>query len=225
MTGQRNHLLPCLILALVLPSSLAWAGAPDIIPPDPLAIEMPAGVNELSPDDPAIKAVIAQVTGGRIPADRGMAANTDGRGNLARRSSRPGIPTEPPITRSPGAKSHLFILPHGMTIVGSSGGSNATAGNNSAHIVTDASGAVHMVWYNSWRGGREGALYRRARFTSDGKVNFETDAISLGVHAGTWSSLPTLAAFGDTVHFAWQAEGTLRYRALTSHGRHLALVR
>ena len=40
----------------------------------------------------------------------------------------------------------------------------------------------------------------------------------LGLHNGNRSAMPTLASFGNTIHFAWQSEGTLRYRFLTHDG-------
>jgi hypothetical protein len=76
-----------------------------------------------------------------------------------------------------------------------------------------------MVWYDSYRlTAHQGAQYRRARVLPDGSVRFETEVMPLGEHGGTWSALPTLAVAGNTVHFAWQAEGTIRYRSLTQDG-------
>jgi hypothetical protein len=91
---------------------------------------------------------------------------------------------------------------------------NATAGNNAAHIVRDASGRVHMVWVDSGRpGGMTGAVYRRAVVGDDGGVRFETGPIELaGPTLGEWNAYPGLAVGGGVIHFVWQAGGTAHYR-------------
>jgi hypothetical protein len=202
-----------LLTALVTISFPAWAAAPDIILPEPLAIELPEGVTSLGADDPALRELTARARaeGNRLSVT--LAGDRIGVGVWRVIWSAWDAEANNPVARR---ASYLFILPHGMTPVGTSGGTNATAGNNTTHIVRDPSGAVHMVWYDSWRPlAHEGAQYRRARVNRDGTIRFETDTIPLGLHNGNRSAMPTLASFGDTIHFAWQAEGTLRYRSLT----------
>jgi hypothetical protein len=195
-------------------AALCWAGAPDIAPPDPLAIELPAGATDVGLDDPAMRDLIAAVRadGDRVTATLPKPRLGVGVWRVILSAWDAGSADHPAARR----ETWLFVLPHGMTPVGASGGANAIAGNNTTHIARDADGSVHMVWYDSWRDTpREGANYRRARVLPDNTVHFETDPIPLGQHAGTWSSMPTLTVVGDTVHFAWQADGTLRYRSLT----------
>jgi hypothetical protein len=214
--GQRIflHVLLAALCTAWFSRCPGWAGAPDIVLPDPLAIELPAGVTAIGVDDPSMRELIARV---RADAYRVTAALPRPRIGVGVWhviwSAWDGEAADYPAARR---ESWLFVLPHGMTPVGASGGANAIAGNNTAHIGRDAGGAVHMVWYDAWRNTpREGANYRRARILPDGTVHFDTDPIPLGQHAGTWSSMPTLAVVGDTVHFAWQAGDTLHYRSLT----------
>jgi hypothetical protein len=219
VTGQRIFPgIPRAVLGAVwlmtFQVGVSWAGAPDIVLPDPLAIELPAGVSDIGLDDPPMRDLIAMARAGGDSVTAILPRPRLGVGvwRVIWSASDPESADHPAARR----EAYLFVVPHGMTPVGSSGGANAIAGNNTAHIARDADGSVHMVWYDAWRDTpREGANYRRARVLPDGGVHFETDPIPLGQHAGTWSSMPTLAVVGDTVHFAWQAEGTLRYRSLT----------
>lgn len=61
MASQRIHAFPVfvILLALLLPPPCRAAAAPDIVLPDPLAVELPEGVDSLGADDPPIKALIA----------------------------------------------------------------------------------------------------------------------------------------------------------------------
>jgi hypothetical protein len=222
VSGQRKYpfAFPVVLLGLsltALAGGMAWARAPDIILPDPLAVELPDGTSDLSVDDAPLRILTQAVKaeGQRVT----LTLPRDRIGVGVWRvvwSAWDGSSNSHPISRR---SAFLFVLPHGMTAVGSSGGANAIAGNNTAHIARDSAGSVHMVWYDSWRANiREGAQYRRARTLPDGSVQFETDVVPLGEHAGIWSAMPTLAVVGNTVHFAWQAEGTIRYRSLTRDG-------
>jgi hypothetical protein len=218
VTGQRNQLL--LWLVLILPPFLplpSWAGAPDIILPDPLAIELPAGMNDVGTADAPMVDLIARTDaqGNRVTVELPRQRLSVGVWRVIWSAWDAGSSGHPAARR----ESYLIILPHGMTPVGSAGAANATAGNNTAHIARDANGSVHIVWYDAWRADiHEGAQYRRARIMPDGSVRFETAVMTLGAHPGTWSSMPTLAIAGDRIHFAWQADGTLRYRSLTRIG-------
>ena len=227
VAGQRKHLFPALPALLsislsVFPAATQAVNAPDIVPPDPVAIELPAGVSDLGAGDAPIRELIARVQadGFRVtltlPHDRiGVGVWRAIWSAWAAQDA-----DHPPGGHPPGRReSWLFVLPHGMTPVGSGGAGNAIAGNNTTHIVRDANGSVHMVWYDSWRPFiHEGAQYRRAWLGPDGKAQFQTDVMQLGAHAGTWSSMPTVTAAGNTMHFVWQAEGTARYRSLTRDG-------
>jgi hypothetical protein len=201
----------------VLSATAVWAGAPEIVLPEPLAVELPAGASSLGLDDAPIRQLIASARAEGYRVTLSLPRDRVGAGVWrviwsAWDDATPGRP----VARH---EMPLFVLPHGMTAVGGSGGANATAGNNTAHILHDAAGFVHMVWYDSFRPtAHEGALYRRARVLPDGSARFETDAMPLGDHAGTWSAMPALAGFGDTIHFAWQADGTIWYRSLTRDG-------
>jgi hypothetical protein len=220
VTGQRLHPLTwraglCALWLILLPAPVR-AETPDIIPPDPIAIELPADADSIGANDAPLRDLIAKAKAGDDRVTATLPRDRVGVGvwPLIWSAWDPASSEHPAARRA----SLLFVLPHGMTPVGASGGGNALAGNNTTHIVRDATGSLHMVWYDSWRGVGEGAQYRRARIGPDGAVTFETPVIPLGQHAGTWSAMPTVAAVGNTVHFAWQAEGTLRYRSLSLDG-------
>jgi hypothetical protein len=204
------------VLAVVLTANAGRAATPDILPPDPVAIELPAGVASIGADDAPMRDLIAKARAGEDKVTVTLPQDRIGVGvwRVIWSAWDPESPEHPAARRD----SILYVLPHGMTVVGASGGGNAIAGNNTPHIVRDAGGSLHMVWYDSWRGMGEGARYRRAHIQPDGSVRFETEVMPLGLHPGTWSSMPTLAAVGETVHFAWQTDGTLRYRSVTRDG-------
>jgi hypothetical protein len=226
MARQRNHLFPVLVtlLAVLCSHPSRASPAPEIVVPNPLAVELPAGVTGLGVDDEPIKALIA--------AAHPDAAHPDGEhiritAMLPRDRIGAGVwrviwsawdagARDRPVARR---ESFLFVLPHGMIPVAMSGKVDATAGNNATHIARDPSGYVHMVWTDSWRqGARDGAMYRRARVLPDGTAQFETGILDLGQHPSDWTAMPALAVAGDTVHFAWQSSGTVRYRSLTRDG-------
>ena len=113
----------------------------------------------------------------------------------------------------------LVVLPHGMTPVANTGYASTP------HIARDVDGFVHMVWTDAWRpGAREGAMYRRGIVLPDGTVRFDTDVMDLSKNRGNWTAMPTLTAVGHTIHFAWQADATIRYRSLTREAGDMALV-
>ena len=219
VASQRNHVFPMLaillVVSLIFPS---WGnGAPEIILPELFAVELPPGKTSLGVDEEPLKGLIAtaRAEGHRVTAI------------LPRDRLGPGIwrviwsawgegASNYPVARR---ESFLFVLPFGMTPVGVSGYSNATAGNNTTHIGRDASGFVHMVWGDAWRPGwHEGARYRRGKVLPDGTVAFETEIVDLAPNPGDWRAMPSLAVVGDTIHFTWQADGTARYRFLTREG-------
>jgi hypothetical protein len=209
--GQRNHVLLLLATLTITP---CWAAAPDIILPDPLAVELPLAAIGLSVDDEQTKDLIAAVRadGRRVT----VAFPRDRIGAGIWRviwSAWDGDDRSHPAARR---ESFLYVLPHGMTPVANTSAPNATAGNNTTHIARDAAGSVHMVWSEGLRGGTApGAKYRRARVLPDGSARFETDVAGLAPHAGDWTARPALTAVGDTIHFTWQANGHAWYRSLT----------
>ncbi len=223
MASQRIHLFPALVflLTIVCARPSLSAPAPEIVLPDPLAVELPAGSASLGPDDPAFKALVAaahsdaNAQGIRItaalPRDRVGVGVWRVIWSAWRDDAR-----DRPVARR---ESFLYVLPHGMTPVGMSGEANALAGNNASHTARDAGGFIHMVWTDSWRpGAHDGAVYRRAQVLPDGTTRFEGGSVGLGEHSGGWNAMPALAVAGGTVHFAWQADGTVRYRSLTRDG-------
>ncbi len=114
----------------------------------------------------------------------------------------------------------LFILPHGTTPVGLSGDDDATIGNNTAKIMRDGAGRVHLVWLDSGRveAGSK-VLYRRAIVTADGTVHWETDPIRVDdAQSEAWNAYPGLAVSEDTVRVVWQAHGTAHYRHMPVDG-------
>ncbi len=222
MASQRIYLIPVLLILLALhPRQTNAAAAPEIVVPDPPAVELPAGASSLGADDPEVRALIAAAhTDPASPTIRITA-------ELPRNRLGVGVwrviwtawdraSPERPVARR---ESAFYVVPHGMVPVALSGKPNATAGNNAVHIARDRAGYVHMVWNDSFRpGAHAGAVYRRAQVLPDGTTRFNTETIDLGRNPGTWTAMPALAVMDNTVHFAWQADGTARYRALTRTG-------
>jgi hypothetical protein len=205
---QRKHCFPEVAMLFAILSPLAsWSATPDILLPVPFAVELPAGTISLSADDAPVK----QLLGG-IQADGNRVAVTFPRDRIGPGAWRVILSYWADRSRDrPAARREavLFILPHGVTPVANTGYPSAP------HIARDADGFVHMVWTDAWRAGaREGAMYRRGVVSPDGTVRFDTDIQDLGQNRGNWTAMPVLAAAGKTVHFAWQADGTIRYRSL-----------
>ena len=212
MARQHHHFFQTFAtLVMMSVASPCWAGAPEILLPEPFAIELPAGITTLGEGDGPVRELLAGITTARqrvtVAFPRGRVGAGAWRVILSLWSAdehgRPAARRE----------AVLVVLPHGLTPVGETG-TGATA-----RIVRDSSSSVHIVWTDGWRaGGREGAMYRRAHVSPDGTVRFDTDIQPLGPHPGNWSASPVVAAAGTTVHFAWQADGTVRYRSLTKTG-------
>jgi hypothetical protein len=197
-----------LTMFVPLPS---WAATPDILLPEPFAVELPAGVNTMTGEDPAMKALLAgaRAGGDRVTASLPRERIGPGAWRVILSAWETGVRDRPVARR----EAILMVLPHGVTPVGASGVGSA------AQIARDGDGFIHMVWTDAWRpGAREGVMYRRARELPDGTVQFQTDILELGQHRGNWNTLPTVAAAGNAVHFAWQSGGTIWYRSLTKSG-------
>ena len=81
MADQRNRLLPALVtlVALSLPLSL-WAAAPDIVPPEPFALELPAGVTTLGAEDEPLRRLAALVHAGEHRVTIGLPRERVGAG-------------------------------------------------------------------------------------------------------------------------------------------------
>jgi hypothetical protein len=206
---QRKHFFPVVaaLVAILFPSA-SWAGAPDILLPEPFAVELPAGGTTLGVDDEPMKKLLAatQAGGDRVTALLPRDRVGPGGWRVILSAWSAGVRDRPAARR----EAVLVVLPHGITPVG------ATGVGGAPHIARDADGFIHMVWTDGWRaGGREGAMYRRARISPDGSVQFDSKVLDLGPQRGNWTAMPTLAAAGNTIHFAWQSDGTVRYRSLT----------
>ena len=197
-------------LLLVLLSPPGRAATPDIVLPWPVAITLPAGADGVGIDDPPMRDLIGKVRAGEDKVTVTLPQDRIRRGRLARDLVRLG----PGITGTPAARrdSTLFVLPHGMEVVGASGGGNALAGNNTPHVARDAWGSLHMVWYHSWAGMGDGAQYRRVTSSRTGRSSLRPRSCRSG----------RIPAPGRDAHrgdvrqrraFRLEAEGTLRYRS------------
>jgi len=210
---QRKRCFPqvvALLFAIVTPLA-SWSATPDILLPEPFAVELSAGTTRLAPDDASVQQLLSgvQASGDRVSVT--FPRNTIGPGawRVILSAWAAGVRDRPATRR----EAVLVVLPHGMTPVANTGYASTP------HIVRDADGFVHMVWTDAWRAGtREGAMYRRGIVLPDGTVRFDTDILDLGHNRGNWTAMPVLTAVGHTIHFAWQADGTVRYRSLTRAG-------
>lgn len=204
-----------LALALLAPPGAARAQQRQIVLPDLMAVELPAGVTELAPTDPPLREVLTSATSGqrRITTDLGRNLEAGAaRVTWSAWNGEPGTGT-PAATRT----ATVFVLPNGMTQAGVSGDENATARNNAVHIARDGNGRVHMVWVDSGRtGGATGPVYRRGFLSDDGNARFETPPTPLAVGTpADWNAYPGLAINGNTVDFVWQGGGKAWTRRLS----------
>jgi hypothetical protein len=184
------------------------SATPDILLPEPFAVELPAGRSHLATDDPLVQDLLKgiQAGGDRISIAFPREHIGPGAWRVILSAWTAGVRDRPVARR----EAVLVVLPHGMTPVANTGYFSTP------HIVRDADGLIHMVWTDAWRAGaREGAMYRRGIELPGGTVRFDTDIQDLGVNRGNWTAMPALAAFGHTIHFAWQADASIRYRSLT----------
>ncbi len=213
MARQRKYLLPVAAVLLgILGNRPVAAETPDILPPSPFAVEMPADTTTLSIGNLPIRDILARIKAGgdRVTMDLPRERIGPGAWRVLLSAWDPEMRDRPVARR----EAVLFVLPHGMTPVG------ATGVGGGAEIARDDFGFLHMVWTDDWRpGARPGAMYRRGRVLPDGGVQFDTDIVDLAQqHKGNFTAEPALAAAGDTVHFIWQAEGTIWYRSLHKAG-------
>jgi hypothetical protein len=183
--------------------------------PEPLAIELPAGVTELAPDAPPLRNLLAAATSdARVvtyvldrPAVVGPVRVTWTAWDGAPAVSNP-VAT---------ATAVLFVLPTGISPVGLSGDENATGGNNAARIARNARGDIaHMVWVDGGRAGKGSrVLYRRGSIAPDGSLTWQIAPERVDDDASeAGNSYPALAVSGDRVHVAWQAKERAWYRRL-----------
>jgi hypothetical protein len=209
---QRKHCFPQVaVFVAMLAQMPAWSATPDILLPEPFAIELPAATTRLGSDDAQVQRLLGDIQAGGHRVSIAFPRKRIGPGawRVILSAWAGGLNDRPAARR----EAVLVVLPHGMTPVANTGFAGPP------HIVRDADGFVHMVWTDAWRpGAREGAMYRRGIVLPDGTASFDTGILDLGQNRGNWTARPTLAALGHTIHFAWQADATTRYRAVTRDG-------
>ena len=199
-----------MFLAILAPLA-SWSATPDILLPEPFAVELPAGTTRVSADDAPVQQALRgiQAGGDRVSVTFPREYIGPGAWRVILSAWTDGVRDRPAARR----EAVLVVLPHGMTPVANTGYASTP------HIVRDADGFVHMVWTDAWRAGaREGAMYRRGMVSPDGTVRFDTDILDLGNNRGNWTAMPTLTAVGHTIHFAWQSDATVHYRSLNREG-------
>ncbi|HUB94395.1 MAG TPA: hypothetical protein VL993_00670, partial [Stellaceae bacterium] len=194
------------------------AATEDIRLPDPLAIELPDGVTGISPTSPALASLLTAATDGK----RSITNDLDHPVGLGPVSVTWRAWDGPPDTGKPVATKTavLFVMPHGVTPVATSGREGATDGNNAVKIAADAEGRIHMVWLDGGVAGREGVFYRRAALAPDGSVRWETAPERVDENTPfVYSAYPSLALSSHAVHVTWQgADGLAHYRRLVHAG-------
>jgi hypothetical protein len=181
--------------------------------PEPLAVELPAGAAQISPDAAPLRAVLAGASAGTLTVTH------DAKQPLGVGLHRitfsawagPANSGTPQLNKS----GMLFVLPHGQTPVGVTGTDHAIAGNTSVKIARDARGRVHMVWLDAGRKGHPSAvLYRRGVTDAAGDVTWEIAPLRLDdARTEAANAFVGLAVTEGAVHVVWQA-GTIRYRRL-----------
>ena len=116
----------------------------EIALPEMLAVELPkAQMTEIGPAESPLKELLQSAAAGplRITHDRSRPLPIGG--TLVTWTAWDGVPGEsrPRMTRS----AYVYVLPNGQTPVGLSGDDHATAGNQSAKVVRDRTGKIHIA--------------------------------------------------------------------------------
>lgn len=201
-------------LEMVQPPAAPKPSDDEIRLPEPLAVELPAGAPQLSPDAAPLRAVLMAASAGTLTVTHDIRQPLGAGAHRVTWSAWAGPAGNgaPRLTRT----AILFVLPHGQTPVGVTGTDHAIAGNTSEKIVRDANGRVHMVWLDSGRRGQPPAvMYRRAATDAAGAVTWETPPQRLDDgRSEAGNAFVGLAASAGAIHVIWQANGSIRYRRL-----------
>lgn len=176
--------------------------------PEMLAIELPAGVNQVGPGESPLRELLAAAHSGSSPVTSDLQRKVGTGPVRVTWTAWDGAPKLGKVLARRTAR--VIVLPAGMTPVGLSADENATSGNNAVRIARDSTGQVHMIWQGA------GPIYRRATVDAKGIVRFETGPVYVvGDSSGDWNSYPALAVAGDVVQLVWQGAGTVRTRRLS----------
>src|ERR1051325_444107 len=175
----------------------------EIALPEMLAVELPkAQMTEIGPAESPLKELLQSAAAGplRITHDRSRPLPIGG--TLVTWTAWDGVPGEsrPRMTRS----AYVYVLPNGQTPVGLSGDDHATAGNQSAKVVRDRTGKIHIAWLDAARPERGyRIMYRRGvQDPSTGTVTWETAAIAVSDgRAESWGSYVAIDASENAIHF------------------------
>ncbi len=212
--SARHHPTALAFLCSLLSAAPTQAQPPQpaITLPEILAVEMPEGAATLRPDEPPLRDLIARAKSDtrRVTTDL---PEKIGPGPTAVTWTAWDTNGKPTATRS----AVIYVLPHGMTPIGTSGDDNATAGNNARRIVRDPDGNVHMIWSDSGGpSGRTGPTYRRVHPMADGTVTLDTPPIMVAEGGPSeWNAYPSLTLSGNAVQLVWQGGGTARTRLVS----------
>lgn len=123
----------------------------------------------------------------------------------------------------------VLVLPYGQTPVGVSGPvddtfdnngdlvddnySRAISGNNSTGIVRDASGGIHIAWFDGEIGRPYRIWYRRGTQNATTGATTWTTPVDVANGLAEYQSFVALAVSANVVHFAWPTSGT--FNAIT----------
>jgi hypothetical protein len=209
---SKHRVWLLLVCVALVSTARAQTGPPAIVLPDLLAVELPAGRHDLGPNDPPLRDLLAAARSGTLKVTADLATPVSA-GPVKVTWTAWDASGKPVGSRS----AVVYVLPTGMTPVGTSGDENATGGNNATRIVRDAAGHVHMMWADSGGpSGRTGPMYRRAVVAADGTVQLETPPINVAEGGPSeWNCYPALTLAGDAVQMIWQGGGTVRTRRLS----------
>jgi hypothetical protein len=197
----------------------AAAAANDILLPEPLAFELPAGATRVGPDTGSLRELLQAARSGSRQVTHDLKEPVGVGVHRVTWTAWDGAPGASAAALQKTAS--LIVLPFGQTPVGVSGSTHATAGNTSTKIVRDSAGRVHMAWLDARRGGLPPRiLYRRAATAPQtGAVTWETEPVRVNDgRSEAHNAFLGITASAGAVHFVWQANGSIRYRRLRQQG-------
>jgi chitodextrinase len=186
------------------------------------AIEVAAGETSIAATNPRMQALLNSVSAGGLSCTPNL---TEGQtfaigANTISWTVWQGTANNSPIAET--GTAIILVLPYGQSPIGVAGPvddsdySRAISGNHGSNIVRDASGAIHVAWFDGENGRPYRIWYRRGvQDANSGEVTW-TDPIDVANGAASYQSFIKIAASENAVHFAWGTTGTgnINYRRL-----------
>lgn len=203
----------------------------NVMVPENLGLEMPAGQTSISITEDPLKALLEQAapdpdSGEVVTVEAADGSTTDfpiGPTEVIWRawSGEAGTSDVVGLTRS-----FVYVFQHGQVPVDVTYDTHSTSGNHGANIVRTPDGTIHMAWLATYKGAGGNycqIVYCRAEQDSSGEITVTNGPVYFGNDGGgkkdSWKSYVAVSATDTAVHFCWQGVSNhLYYRRLFKDG-------